>query len=210
MKGFVAVILNMGIIQLQNLKDYWSTNITTNLPFFRSVFSRSRFFQILGTLHVGNIDGDLKRDKIEPLLDHLVPAFQASYTLSQHVAIDESVIAFKGRVSFRQYLKGKPTPWGIKAFVLADSVSGYLYKVAIYYGRSTELVRLELPHTARVVLTLVDGLDDKGYDVYLDRFYNSPLIATELKKKGITVTGISSPKSCTLCLFLIMSRHGPE
>ena len=114
------------------------------------------------------------------------------------MAIDESVIAFKGRVSFRQYLKGKPTPWSIKAFVLADSVSGYLYKVAIYYGRATELVRPELPNTARVVLTLVDGLDDKGYDVYLDRFYNSPLIATELKRKGITVTGISIPTSCTL------------
>ena len=147
----------MGIKQLQNLKNYWSTSITTDLPFFRSVFARNRFIQILGTLHIGNINGDLKCDKIEPLLDHLVPAFQSSYTLSQHVAIDESVIAFKGRVTFRQYLKIKPTPWGIKAFVLADSVSGYLYKVAICYGWATELVRPELPHTARVVLTLVDG-----------------------------------------------------
>ena len=100
MKGFLAVSLNMGITQLQNLKNYWSTSITTDLPFFRSVFPRNRFFQILGTLHIGNINGDLKRDKIEPLLDHLVPAFQSSYTLSQHVAIDESVIAFKGRDSF--------------------------------------------------------------------------------------------------------------
>ena len=126
------------------------------------------------------------------------------------MAIDESVIAFKGRVTFRQYLKGKLTPWGIKAFVLADSVSGYLYKVAICYGRATELVGPELPHTARVVLTLVDGLEDKGYDIYLDRFYNSPLIATELKRKGITVTGISMSTSCTLYLLLIISRHGPE
>ena len=28
---------------------------------------------------------------------------------------------------------------------------------------------------------------DKDYDVYLDRFYNSPLIATEQKRKRITV-----------------------
>ena len=200
MKGFVAVILNMGVIQLQNLKDYWSTSITTDLPFFKSVFPRNRFFQIHGTLHVGNINGDLKHDKIEPLLDHLVPAFRSSYTLSQHVAIDESVIAFKCRVSFRQYFKGKPTPWGIKAFVVADSMSGYLYKAAICYGWGTELVRPELLHTARVVLTLVDGLDDKGYDVYLDRFYNSPLIATELKRKGITVTFLClHPVPCTYC-----------
>ena len=27
MKGFIAVILNMGIVQLANLKDYWSTEL---------------------------------------------------------------------------------------------------------------------------------------------------------------------------------------
>ena len=41
MKGFVAVILNMGIVQLGNLKDYWCTSDTTDLPFFQSVFSRT-------------------------------------------------------------------------------------------------------------------------------------------------------------------------
>ena len=83
MKGFVAVILNMGIIQLGNLKDYWCTSDTNDLPFFRSVFSRNRFFQIFGALHVGDMESPLKRDKIQPLLDRLVPAFQAAYTPSQ-------------------------------------------------------------------------------------------------------------------------------
>ena len=32
MKGFIAVVLNMGIVQLTNLKDYWSTDYTTNFP----------------------------------------------------------------------------------------------------------------------------------------------------------------------------------
>ena len=42
MKSFIAVVLNMGIVQLTNLKDYWSTDDTTNFPFFHSVFSRDR------------------------------------------------------------------------------------------------------------------------------------------------------------------------
>ena len=37
-KGFVAVILNMGVIQLKGIKDYWSTKHTIDLPFFRSFF----------------------------------------------------------------------------------------------------------------------------------------------------------------------------
>ena len=75
MKGFIAVILNMGIIQLGDLKEYWSTEDTNNLPFFRSVFSRDRFFQIFGALHVGDIDSTTKRGKIQPFLDRICPAF---------------------------------------------------------------------------------------------------------------------------------------
>ena len=188
-KGFLAVILNMGIIQLSDLKDYWSTDDTTNLPFFRSVFSRDRFLQIFGALHVGEIDSSSKRDKIQPFLDRICPEFESAFTPGQQISVDESVITFKGRVSFRQYLKGKPNPWGIKAFVLAGSKTGYLQRVKVYYGKDTHLIDSPLPHTVRVVMTLVQPFHDKGYDLYVDRFYNSPLLATELSKVGITVTG---------------------
>ena len=50
-------------------------------------------------------------------------------------------------------------------------------------------MRSDLPHTARVVLTLVEGLHHKGYDLYVDLFYSSPMLATELYKLGITLTG---------------------
>ena len=189
MKAFIAVVLNMGIIQLSDLKDYWSTDDTTNLPFFRSVFSRDRFFQIFGALHVGDIDGSTKRGKIQPFLDRICPSFAAAFTPGQQIAIDESVISFKGRVSFRQYLKGKPHPWGLKAFVLSDSKTGYLHQVRIYYGKETQLLDTPLPHTANVVMTLAEPFHNQGYDLYVDRFYSSPLLATELSKVGITVTG---------------------
>ncbi len=35
---------------------------------------------------------------------------------------------FKGRLGFKQYMKAKPTKWGIKVFVLADSINGYVYR----------------------------------------------------------------------------------
>ncbi len=37
------------------------------------------------------------------------------------VTIDEAMIPFKGRLRFKQYMKDKPTKWGIKVFVLADA-----------------------------------------------------------------------------------------
>ena len=88
--GFLAVILNMGIIQLANLKDYWSTNHTTNLPFFRSVFSRDRFFQIFGVLYVGDPGSSTKKEKIQPLLYRLCAKFEAAYTPDREGAVDVS------------------------------------------------------------------------------------------------------------------------
>ena len=96
------MILNMGIIQLQDMKDYWSTHHTTNLSFFQSVFSRDRFFQIFGALYVGDPDSTTKKGKIQPFIDRLCAAFEAAHTPDRHIAIDESVISFKGRVSFPQ------------------------------------------------------------------------------------------------------------
>ena len=59
----------------------------------------------------------------------------------------------------------------------------------MYYGKETQLVDNDHPHIVRVVETLVEPFHNKGYDLYVDRFYNSSLLATEMKKVGITVTG---------------------
>ena len=131
MKGVVALILNMGLDQRTDLKDYRCTLNSDNSPFYRSVLSRDRFFQIFGMLHVGELNGKKK----EPLIDVLLPLYQQYYVPNQAIAVNESDISFKGRVGFKQYLKGKPHPWGIKAFALADSTNGYLYNVVIYYGK---------------------------------------------------------------------------
>ena len=60
MKAFVGLILQMGLTQLSDIKDYWSTHVTLNLPFFRTVFSRDRFFQIFWMLHVGETPSQAK------------------------------------------------------------------------------------------------------------------------------------------------------
>ena len=75
----------------------------TDVPFFQSVFSRDRFFQIFGNLHAGDIDSNICCQKIQPLLDLLCPKFEVAYTPDQHLAVDESV-----RVGFLQYLRENP------------------------------------------------------------------------------------------------------
>lgn len=115
MIAFIGMIINMGLSQLSDIKDYQSTHITLNLPFFRSVFPRDRFLQIYWMLHVGELPSTTKRSKIQPFIDLLIPLFQQCLNPARELSIDEAMIAFRGRVAFRQYIKGKPQPWGIKA-----------------------------------------------------------------------------------------------
>ena len=55
--------------------------------------------------------------------------------MHESVTIDEAMIPFKGRLSFKQYIKNKPT---IKAFVLSDATNGYMYCMQIYTGNNAE------------------------------------------------------------------------
>ena len=72
--------------------------------------------------------------KLRPFIEPLFQRFQASYTLSKEICVDESIISYKGRLSFIQYMPKKPTKWGIKAYILADSQTGYLHNWYLYTG----------------------------------------------------------------------------
>ena len=95
-KTFVGLVLNMGLVQFPEIKEYWSRHETLNIRFFRNVFIRDRFLHILGNLHVGEINGPTKRSKIQGLIDLVLN------TPSQNLSIDEAMIGFRGGVSFRQ------------------------------------------------------------------------------------------------------------
>ena len=70
--------------------------------------------------------------KIRPFLTPLLHHFKEAYTLGREVSVDESMIALKFRISFIQYLPNKPHKWGMKAYVLTESLSGYTYSWRLY------------------------------------------------------------------------------
>ena len=54
------------------------------------------------------------------LLDIVTCKFELKYNLSESISVDEAMIPFKGRLSFKQYMRDKPVKNVIKVFVLAD------------------------------------------------------------------------------------------
>ena len=139
-------------------------------------------------------------DKVSPLFGHLLARFQSIYYPHRELSIDETVNGFKGRVSFIQYCPLKPTKWGLKAFVLADSETGYICSILPYTGQEMRAYLSscndDLPLLAKVVVTVAEKYLGKGHHIYADRFYSSVPLADDLEKKdrGYTGTIISNRK----------------
>ena len=114
----------------------------------------------------------------------LLASFKRSYTPSQYLSIDESMVSYKGRLSFIQYLSKKAHKLGVKAWVLAEVESGYTWGWRLYTGKEEGQREVGLAH--QVVLLLLDDerLQNKGYVVVMDCFYSSPQLFKDLMARG--------------------------
>jgi hypothetical protein len=68
-----------------------------------------------------------KLQKIRPVMDRVVNNYMAAYIPTKDLSVDESIILFKGRLSWVQFMPKKPHKWGLKAWVLADASNGYAF-----------------------------------------------------------------------------------
>ncbi|PFX22429.1 PiggyBac transposable element-derived protein 1 [Stylophora pistillata] len=175
MKAWVSLYLNMGLVTKPNLSSYWSTDPALSSPIFPSIMSRDRFVQILQYLHFADNNQAPRADsagynklyKIQPFLNLVIPKFQQVYKPNRQLNVDETLIKFKGKVHFRQYLPIRPGRFGIKAFTLAGSTSGYLLNSKIYTGKEGDEVQRDLGRKA--VMSVMEPYLDKGYHVLFRR-----------------------------------------
>ena len=73
--------------------------------------------------------------KIRPFLTMVISNFQSSFIPGRELSIDEAVVSYKGRIWFMQYMPKKPNKWGLKAYSLADSKTGYTINWSLYAGK---------------------------------------------------------------------------
>ena len=84
--------------------------------------------------------------KIRPVFEVIVDRWQALYVLREHIATDEDMIKWRGRLFFCIYNKDKPTKYGIKAFILADSNSSYCWNMDVFHHQRKSM-RLSINKT---------------------------------------------------------------
>ena len=99
------------------------------------------------------------------------------------------MIGTKCRLSFIQYLPKKPVKWGIKVWVCADAVNGYIYTFDVYCGANSSNAVSGNGVAYDVIFKLLEQCLRKGYTVYMDNYYSSPLLFKDLLAAGTTATG---------------------
>ena len=132
--AFLGFALLMGINWLPQLRMYWSERYSF-VPIAERI-PRDRFLDIWRYLHFTSIipppppppataacaspspSGPTHTPdclyKVRPIISAVVPACLANYRPNREQAIDEAMVAFKGRSSMKQYNPIKPVKHGFK------------------------------------------------------------------------------------------------
>ena len=101
---------------------------------FSSVMPRERFQPIMRFLHFGDEpqQPDDRLAKVRFLINHLNNTMPEIYTPYKELSLDESMMLWRGRLVFRQYIKNIHK-YGVKFFELCTD-DGLVFKIEMYSG----------------------------------------------------------------------------
>ncbi|XP_063837166.1 piggyBac transposable element-derived protein 4-like [Ostrinia nubilalis] len=184
--AFFGIIMLHSFVPNPVEKEYWYPLLPDlQIGNFKNRMSFRRFCLIKKCLHfVDNTSiaepstrEQKKLTKIQPILNHLNDKFSSLYLPEQNIAIDESLLLWKGRLSFSQLIANKAARVGVKSYELCESRTGYLWKMEVYAGKSCDPSESVDPQrgtnepegaTSQIVYRLVRPLLDKGKFFFTD------------------------------------------
>ena len=184
----------------KNMAEYWEKDDDIGVPEIARRMSRKRFQDLAANLKISNNKEDPKMggfngnkqshrravkfwDLQSVVLQNVPKLFEFE---GRYYALDESMIGWRGNLSFRVFQPDKPTKHGIKAYMICDSETGAFVGMEIYTGGEGEDVENDdeqLGKTDSVVNRLIPkSFDNKGKVIVTDNYYTRVFIMTHLAK----------------------------
>jgi len=151
--------------------------------------SRDRYQEIWRFLHLANNamrDPADKLFKLRSFIAFISDKFQSVY-VPTWFSVDESMVKWKGRLAWRQYMPQKPIKFGMKVWALCESTTGYMSNFQVYTGK--EQGREEVGLACRVVQDLCSKIHFSNARVCFDNFYTGVPLLNFLKSVGIFAWG---------------------
>ena len=198
LKKFIALLITFSLVVKKNVKSYWERDgKLTATPSIGKFMSRNRFARISANLHFADLDETDPNDrlyKVREIIEPLKKKFKDSHSPDQKLCIDESLVLFRGRTIFRQYIPSKRHRFGLKFFVLCDCATGYVLDFVLYSGTDIDIPAVSkndaLGFSGSVVKTLLGQTYlGKGHLLYTDNYYTSPALAQFLLDNNTGLCG---------------------
>ena len=123
--------------------------------------SRNRFQLLLCFWHFSDNESIEKGrlSKVKLLLHHLNDTMREIYVPDKDLSLDGSMMLWRGRLIFRQYIKNKRHKYGVKFYELCES-DGIVLRVSIYSGVPYQDIH-GLRQTGAIVMKLNGGFSGK-------------------------------------------------
>lgn len=135
---FIGVLLFMGVAPLPEIRLYWSQKEIYWNSRIQNAMKHDRFISILKYLYFSDNSTARTEDclyKLRNIVDAIVHTFKNTFKPGKNIVIDETMILWKGRLSFRQYIPGKCHGYGIKFYKLCLP-EVYTHNIHIYTGKN--------------------------------------------------------------------------
>lgn len=182
--AFIGVHIFMGIDSLPKRRMYWQGD--TRHTTVAEVLSRDRFESLTRCLRVSPPEAAAAPRNpfsfVRAFIDSLNHSFPRHWNPGRHLALDESMVSFRGRSDIKQFVPGKPHPHGYKIWVLANE--NYMLQLQLYQGKA-----VAGPSIHDMVLQLTQLYRNTNHVLYCDTLFTSPTLLASLFNVGIRVCG---------------------
>lgn len=202
-RAFIGLLYMQGLFKSnhEDLRSLWATD-GTGRDLFRCTMSLARFLFLLSCLRFDDPNTRLERVKedklaaISELFGKFVLNSKANYSPGVNVTVDEMLVPFRGRCSFRMYIPNKPAKYGLKVQILSDSKTHYMINAEVYTGKAAnpKVKEKKLSHPTEVVLRLTSPIVNTNRNITADNWYSSVELLDELRKIGLTYVGTLKKK----------------
>ncbi|XP_050697765.1 piggyBac transposable element-derived protein 4-like [Eriocheir sinensis] len=173
---FFALIMLMPLCKRLNRQEYWR-NDNLSIPLFRKYITRDRFSLLSKFLHFADNNHPSNSDpiwKVRDVFRMILSRFSKYFDPFQKMVIDESLVLFKGRLSFKQYIPTKRHRFGIKLFVLCDCETGLVVDMSVYTGKDVDIPKVGKKNppgmSGAVVMKMMAPYIGEGRILYTDNW----------------------------------------
>lgn len=140
LRALIGLLYYCGMWKQSNVdsKELWS--VDNGISFYRCIMSKARFMFLCTCLRFGDRTKRNPNDKFSPIRDIwdiFIRNCKDNYEPSNFCTVDEQLLGFRGRCSFRMYIKSKPDKYGLKIITLNDAETSYLIHGIPYLGKVT-------------------------------------------------------------------------